>query len=164
MLLTIALLGTLGAAAAAGLALACGRRPFTQRTWRALRMRRSSNRAVANRVIGYASAREPGELERQSAAIERGCRAHGWTLVCVVRDNGPAYAFGRRPGLVQAVRQVTEGVAGGLVVESVHHLGSSDDEIHARLRWLARNAIRPVALDGDMNGTPNGRRPASVRR
>jgi DNA invertase Pin-like site-specific DNA recombinase len=102
--------------------------------------------------VGYASARDRGELERQAAAIERACRERGWTLACVIRENGTAETNGRkRPGLAHAVKQLREGLAGALVVDSRDHLGRSHAEIRGQLEWIAGSGVELVALD-DANG------------
>jgi peptidoglycan hydrolase-like protein with peptidoglycan-binding domain len=110
-------------------------------------------------VVGYASAQDRAALDRQAAAIERGCRERGWTLACVIRENGSANGNGRkRPGLSHAVKQVREGLAGRVVVDSIDHLGHSEDEIQAQLQWFAGNDINLVALDAVGNGTRKRRR------
>ena len=119
-------------------------------------------------VVGYASAHERAELERQAAAIERACREREWTLVCVIRESGSANGNGhKRPGLAHAVRQVREGLAGRLVVDSLDHLGHSEAEVQAQLRRLAPDGSALVALDGNGNGNGNGahkrRRPRRAR-
>ena len=114
----------------------------------------------SQRVVGYASAREPAELERQAAAIERACRDRGWTLACVIRENWSANGNGRkRPGLAHAVKQVREGPAGRLVVDSLEHLGGSKDEIRAQLQGFADSDVELVDLHVGGNGTRKGRQP-----
>ena len=111
-------------------------------------------------VVGYASAQDRAELERQAAAIEQACRERGWTLACVIRENGSTNGNGRkRPGLAHAVKQVREGPAGRLVVDSLHHLGRSEDEIQAQLRSFAGKDIDLVALDAVGNARRKRRRP-----
>ena len=110
-------------------------------------------------VVGYASAQDRAELDRQAAAIERACRERGWTVACVIRENGSANGNGRRrPGLAHAVKQVREGLAGRLVVDSLDHLGHSKVEIEAQLQSLAGDDIDLVALDGGGNGKRKHRR------
>jgi DNA invertase Pin-like site-specific DNA recombinase len=111
-------------------------------------------------VVGYASAQDRAELERQAAAIERACRDRGWTLACVIRENCSAKGNGRkRPGLAHAVKQVREGPAGRLVVDSLEHLGGSKDEIRAQLQGFSENDVDLVALHAGGNGTQKGRQP-----
>jgi peptidoglycan hydrolase-like protein with peptidoglycan-binding domain len=127
----------------------------------------SAAQQPAPRVVGYASAQDQAELERQAAAIERACRERGWTLACVIRENGSASGDRRkRPGLAHAVKQVREGLAGRLVVDSLTHLGRSEDEIREQLERVAGNEIDLVALDAGGNGTPKRRRqrPARARQ
>jgi len=113
------------------------------------------------RVVGYASARDRADLDRQAAAIEQACRERGWTLACVIRENGSANGNGRkRPGLAHAVKQVHQGLAGRVVVASLDHFGRSEDEIRAQLQRFAADEIDVVALDGGGNGTRKRRRPA----
>jgi len=115
-------------------------------------------------VVGYASAADGAELERQAAAIERACREREWTLACVIRENGSANGDGRkRPGLAHAVKQVREGLAGRLVVDSLDHLGHSQDEVRAQLERCAGDGINLVALDGGRNGTRKRRRRERAR-
>jgi peptidoglycan hydrolase-like protein with peptidoglycan-binding domain len=109
-------------------------------------------------VVGYASAHDRAELERQAAAIERACRERGWTLACVIRENGSANGNGhKRPGLAHAAKQVRAGVGGRLVVESLDHLGPAKGEVRARLHWLAGLDIDLVALDANGNGNVSAR-------
>jgi peptidoglycan hydrolase-like protein with peptidoglycan-binding domain len=118
----------------------------------------------SRRVVGYASAQDHAELERQAAAIERACRERGWTLACVIRENGSGNGNGRkRPGLAHAVKQVHEGLAGSLVVDSLDHLGRSEDEIQAQLQSFASKDIDLVALDTVGNAARKRRRPRRAR-
>jgi peptidoglycan hydrolase-like protein with peptidoglycan-binding domain len=111
------------------------------------------------RVVGYASAQDQAELQRQAAAIERACRERGWTLACVIRENGSANGNGRkRPGFAHAVKQVREGLAGRVVVDSLDHLGHSEDDARVQLRSLGADDIDLVALHAGGNGTPKRRR------
>jgi DNA invertase Pin-like site-specific DNA recombinase len=115
-------------------------------------------------VVGYASANDRVELERQAAAIERACRERGWTLACVIRENGSANGNGnKRPGLAHAVRQVRERLAGRLVVDSLDHLGHSEDEVQAQLRRFAADGIELVALDRNGHAARRRRRPKPAR-
>jgi DNA invertase Pin-like site-specific DNA recombinase len=86
----------------------------------------------------------------------------------VIRENGSANGNangngngtgGRRPGLAHAVKQVREGLAGRLVVDSLDHLGRSEDEVRAQLESFAGEDIDLVALDAVANGTRKRRRP-----
>jgi peptidoglycan hydrolase-like protein with peptidoglycan-binding domain len=115
-------------------------------------------------VVGYASAQDPAELERQAAAIERACHDRGWTLACVIQENGTTNGNGRsRPGLAQAVKQVREGPAGRLVVESIERLGDSQDEIRAQLTGFSDDDIDLVALHASGNPPRKPRRPKRVK-
>lgn len=116
-------------------------------------------------VVGYASAGDQAELERQAAAIERACIERGWTLACVIRESGSSNGNGhKRPGLAHAVKQVRNGLGGRLVVDSLDHLGHSKDEIEAQLGRSAGNGIELVALDTVGSAAPKGRRPRRARR
>jgi DNA invertase Pin-like site-specific DNA recombinase len=115
-------------------------------------------------VVGYASAQDPAELERQAVAIERACHDRGWTLACVIQENGTTNGNGRsRPGLAQAVKQVREGPAGRLVVESIERLGDSQDEIRAQLTGFSDDDIDLVALHASGNPPRKPRRPKRVK-
>jgi peptidoglycan hydrolase-like protein with peptidoglycan-binding domain len=115
----------------------------------------------SQRVVGYASAHDRAELERQAAAIERACRERGWTLACVIQENGSANGNGRkRPGLAHAVKQVHEGLAVRLIVDSLDHLGRSENEIRAQLQSCAGDDVDLVALDAGGNGTRKRRQPS----
>jgi hypothetical protein len=116
-------------------------------------------------VVGYASASDRAELERQAAAIERGCRERGWTVACVIRENGSANDNGhKRPGLAHAVKQVRNGLAGKLVVDSLDQLGRSENEIRAQLQRCEGDGVDLVALHGGGNGTRKRRRHGRARR
>jgi peptidoglycan hydrolase-like protein with peptidoglycan-binding domain len=119
----------------------------------------------SQRVVGYASAQDPAELERQAAAIERACRERGWTLACVIRENGSSNGNGgKRPGLAHAVKQIRGGLAGRIVVSSVDHLGHAEDDLRAHLVSIAADDIDLVALEANGNRTPKGRRPKRAVR
>jgi DNA invertase Pin-like site-specific DNA recombinase len=77
----------------------------------------------------------------------------------VIQENGSANGNGhKRPGLAHAVKQVREGLAGRLVVDSLDHLGRSEDEIRAQLKSFAGDDIDLVTLDAGGNGTRKRRR------
>ena len=119
----------------------------------------------SDRVVGYASARDPAELERQATVIERACRERGWTLACVIRESGSPNGNGRkRPGLAHAAKQIRAGLAARIVVASLDHLGHSEDELRAQLVSAAAEDIELVALDANGNGTPKGRQPKRAAR
>lgn len=119
----------------------------------------------SQRVVGYASAQDPDELERQAAAIERACRERGWTLACVIRESGSPNGNGRkRPGLGHAAKQIRAGLARQIVVTSLDHLAPSEDELRAQLVSAAADDIELVALDANGDGTPKGRRPKRAVR
>jgi peptidoglycan hydrolase-like protein with peptidoglycan-binding domain len=113
---------------------------------------------LPSRVVGYASAQDQAELDRQAAAIKRACRERGWTLACVIRENGSANGTGcKRPGLAHAFKQVRRGLAGSVVVDSLDHLGQSEDETRAQLQSLGAADTDLVALHAGGNGTPRRR-------
>jgi peptidoglycan hydrolase-like protein with peptidoglycan-binding domain len=125
----------------------------------------TNGRQRSQRVVGYASAQDPAELERQAASIEQACRERGWTLACVIRENGSPSGNGRkRPGLGHAAKQVRAGLAARIVVASLDDLGHSEDEFRAQLVSAAADDVELVALDANGNGTPKGRRPKRVGR
>jgi peptidoglycan hydrolase-like protein with peptidoglycan-binding domain len=117
------------------------------------------SRTPSPTVVGYASGRNRGELDRGAAAVTRACRERGSTLACVIRENGSANGNGRkRPGLAHAVTQVHEGRAGGLVLDCLDHLGHSDAEICAQLEWFLNNDVDLVAVDVGLDtSTDEGR-------
>jgi peptidoglycan hydrolase-like protein with peptidoglycan-binding domain len=118
----------------------------------------------SRRVVGYASAPNQAELERQAAAIERACRDRGWTLACVIRENGSAKGNGRkRPGLAHAVKQVRGGLAGTLVVDRLDRLGRAEGEIRAQLQGHGDNDIDLVALDAGGNAMRKRRRASRAK-
>jgi DNA invertase Pin-like site-specific DNA recombinase len=83
----------------------------------------------------------------------------------VIRENGSANGNGhKRPGLAHAVKQVRNGLAGKLVVDSLDQLGRSEDEIRAQLRRCEGDGIDLVALHAGGNGTRKRRRYGRVRR
>jgi peptidoglycan hydrolase-like protein with peptidoglycan-binding domain len=119
----------------------------------------------SQRAVGYASAQDPAELERQAAAIERACDERGWTLACVIRENGSPNGNGRkRPGLVHAAKQIRAGLAARIVVASLDDLGHSEDELRAQLVSAGADDVELVALDANGHGTPkSGRAKRAVR-
>jgi len=102
----------------------------------------------SQRVVGYASGLDPGDLDRQADAIERACRERGWTLARVVRDEGSGEPKAlNRPGLAHALRQLREGAAAGLVVDRLAEVGHSTGELKVLLQWCASHDVDLVALD-----------------
>ena len=111
--------------------------------------------AERTRVVGYALAREPHELERCAGAIRRACSDHGWTLACLVRDGGTAP---RRPGLAYALDQVSKEMTPRLVVSRLEHVARSARDVAALLAWCARLGVVLVVLDVGLDtGTREGR-------
>ena len=107
----------------------------------------------------------PSRARASGAAIERACRERGWTLACVIRENGSPNGNGRkRPGLAHAAKQIRAGLAARIVVASLDHLGHSEDELRAQLVSATAEDIELVALDANGNGTPKGRRPKQAVR
>jgi len=83
----------------------------------------------------------------------------------VIRENGSANGNGhKRPGLAHAVKQVRSGLAGKLVVDSLDHLGRSEDEIRTQLQRCAGDGIDLVALDAGGNSARTRRRDGRARR
>jgi peptidoglycan hydrolase-like protein with peptidoglycan-binding domain len=110
------------------------------------------------RVVGYASGQNRGELEDHAAAVERACRERGWTLACVIRENGSNGNRHKRPGLAHAVKQVREGLARGLVVDRLDHLGPTEEEVRAQVEWFAGHDLDLVAVDVGLDtSTDEGR-------
>jgi hypothetical protein len=100
--------------------------------------------AEESRVVGYALAHEPRELERYAAAIRRTCSDRGWTLACLVRDGGAAP---RRPGLAYALDRVSKEVTPRLVVGRLDHIARSVGDVAALLAWCASVGVVLVVLD-----------------
>ena len=111
------------------------------------------------RVVGYASGQNRRELEDHAAAVERASRDRGWTLACVIRENGSPNGHGhKRPGLAHAVKQVREGLARGLVIDRLDHLGPTEEEIRAQVEWFAGRDRDLVAVDVGLDtSTDEGR-------
>jgi peptidoglycan hydrolase-like protein with peptidoglycan-binding domain len=143
----IALLGTLGATALWLLSKSVrdrGRRQAAP----AADATPSGRRSPPPRVVGYARAQDPGELEHQAVAIEQACRERGWILARVVQDHGsPQPKALKRPGLAHALRQLGEGGAAHLVVDRLERLGRSLAELRVVLQWCARHDVDVVALN-----------------
>jgi hypothetical protein len=114
-------------------------------------------------VIGYVTASDGanGRMIPPERAIERACERAGWRLVAIVRDRDGGRLL-ERPGLSQALEQIADGQAGGLVVTDARLLSRSLD-FAGLVSWFREREAALIALDlGVDTSTPEGSRVAST--
>ena len=109
-------------------------------------------------VYGYASfsardgANENEELRRQSDAIAAACERRSLELVQIVREREPSNGKSlRRPGLEYALKRLSSGAAGALVVFDLFRLTSSAAELGAILEWFVLGEMRLIALSQEID-------------
>jgi DNA invertase Pin-like site-specific DNA recombinase len=102
-------------------------------------------------AIGYvrgAATHLDDDLRRQAETIERLCLRHGWELVSLVHELGPAKSRPlNRPGLGGAMQRLMAGDATCLVVSDLRVLCRSVGELGGVLDALERARARLVALE-----------------
>lgn len=113
-------------------------------------------------VIGYVTCDDLRTAVPHEVAIRDACERHGWKLVHVARDSrtagGRALA---RPGLSYALAQLSEGLAGRLVVHELRQLARSAGELRVVLSWFLEIGVPLTALDVDLDtGSPEGEKAA----
>lgn len=104
-------------------------------------------------VYGYASfsAREGAvtgkELRSQAVMIAAECERLGLELLQVVSEREPVNGKGLgRPGLEYALKRISSGEAGGLMVCDLFRLTDSPAELGAILDWFVRGDTRLVSV------------------
>jgi DNA invertase Pin-like site-specific DNA recombinase len=116
--------------------------------------RRGSRLAPDEAVIGYFVRGD--DDARDVADIESACRASGWRLLQVVRDQEGSRAR-ERPGLTYARNEIGAGRARGLVVSDLQRLMRSFVDVGGLLEWLRDADATLIALDLDLDtGTTRG--------
>jgi hypothetical protein len=115
-------------------------------------------------VIGYVTAPAHAvhaDLSPTERTIEQACERAGWRLVAIVRDPEGGRILDR-PGLSQALEQITNGQAAGLVVNDARLLSRSLD-FAGLVNWFRDAEVPLIALDlGLDTSTPEGSRVAST--
>lgn len=121
------------------------------------------------RLLAYArvSTSEQAErgygLEAQATAIREACKARGWELVELIRDEGESGKSLERPGLRRALERLAAGEADGLLVSKLDRLSRSVVDFGLLLEWFTEAELTLVALDlGVDTSTPGGRLVANV--
>jgi hypothetical protein len=103
-------------------------------------------------VIGYV-ALTAGDIDVFAPArgIGAWCEANGWPLAKVLHDTDGAARAHTRRGLAQALEEVHDGRAAGLVLARLRDLADTAVEIGPLLRRFADGDAFVVALDYDVN-------------
>jgi DNA invertase Pin-like site-specific DNA recombinase/peptidoglycan hydrolase-like protein with peptidoglycan-binding domain len=113
-------------------------------------------------VLGYVTSDNLRTAAPHEAAIREACKRHGWKLVHLARDS--SFVGGRalaRPGLSYALAQLSEGLAGRLVVHELRQLARSADELRVVLSWFLNAGVALTALDVALDtGSPEGEKAA----
>jgi DNA invertase Pin-like site-specific DNA recombinase len=129
-------------------------------------VRRSTSSLEAGEpVIGYVTlaANAPQtDADAPALAIERACERERWELLEVVtdRENGNAL---ERPGLNNALQQIADGRARGLVVDDLRRVARSMPAFATLLSWFRDAHAALIALDfGIDTSTPAGQKLAST--
>jgi peptidoglycan hydrolase-like protein with peptidoglycan-binding domain len=114
-------------------------------------------------VLGYVTVDAHASASRDSLEnIESICRAAGWDLQTVIRDEEIVDVCAR-PGLAHALERITSGHARALVIGDIRQLTPSLDDLGTLLAWFrdadARLILPEVNLD---TGTTEGDKTAST--
>lgn len=106
-------------------------------------------------AIGYGRATISGSTEAQADNIRRYAASRGLDLIAYYSDDGRTGATLRRPGLHSVIREVEEGRAKIVIVDSVDHLSRDEDHLRYLRKLFARKGVAVHALsDGPWNGEP----------
>jgi Resolvase, N terminal domain len=114
-------------------------------------------------VLGYVSAPTDPDgtgIRASTRAVELACDRAGWQLIDMFHDL-KRYRTMRRPGLFEALEQIADGNARGLVVSQARLLGNSITDLAQVLSWFRDARAVFIALDlGLDTSTPAGSRVA----
>jgi peptidoglycan hydrolase-like protein with peptidoglycan-binding domain/DNA invertase Pin-like site-specific DNA recombinase len=118
--------------------------------------------AQATPVLGYVTSEDLRSGVPHEVAIREACKRRNWKLVHLARDS--RVAGGRtlaRPGLSDALAQLTAGRASRLVVHELRQLARSAGELRVVLSWFLHMGVPLTALDVDLDtGTAEGEKAA----
>lgn len=124
---------------------------------------------AGTKVIGYVRVSTAEQaagghgLDAQESAIRHEVERRGWVLVRIARDEGASGKDTDRPGLLEALRDVRDGAASGLVVGKLDRLSRSVVDFGTILDHFNEWGATLVALDlGVDTSTPTGRLVANV--
>ncbi len=108
---------------------------------------------AGTKVIGYVRVSTAEQavgghgMDAQEVAIRAEVDRRGWVLVRIVRDEGASGKDTDRPGLLDALRQVRDGAASGLVVAKLDRLSRSVVDFGTILDHFIDWGATLVALD-----------------
>jgi DNA invertase Pin-like site-specific DNA recombinase len=117
------------------------------------------------RAIGYVylSDSSSGDLNEQTAEIERHCHARGLLLASAVHDVERAGRGDHRPALAWALEQLAAGRAETLVIGRLRDLSSNVAGLAPLLRWFESERRSLFAIDLQLDtSTSSGRQTASA--
>lgn len=123
---------------------------------------------AGTKVLGYARVSTAEQavggygMDAQEAAIRAEVERRGWVLVGIVREEGSGKDTDR-PGLLDALRQVRDGSASGLIVAKLDRLSRSVIDFGSILERMNEWGATLVALDLQVDtSTPTGKLIANV--
>jgi hypothetical protein len=112
-------------------------------------------------VLGYV---RNGSAELVAADLDEVCAEHQWAMVRIIReadDAGPRLV--ERPGLLNAIEQIEQGQAAGLVAPRVRELSTRLDDLAMILQYLTAADGFLATADEDIDtSTPDGKAAAAT--
>jgi len=112
-------------------------------------------------VLGYV---RHGSAELVAADLDEVCAEHQWAMVRIIREADDAGTrLVERPGLLNAIEQIEQGEAAGLVAPRVRELSTRLDDLAMILQYVtAADAFLATADDDIDTSTPDGKAAAAT--
>jgi peptidoglycan hydrolase-like protein with peptidoglycan-binding domain len=112
-------------------------------------------------VLGYV---RHGSAERVAADLDQVCAQHQWAMVRIIREADDAGTrLVERPGLLDAIEQIEQGHAAGLVAPRVRELSTRLDDLAMILQYLTAADGFLATADQDIDtSTPDGQAAAAT--
>jgi peptidoglycan hydrolase-like protein with peptidoglycan-binding domain len=112
-------------------------------------------------VLGYV---RNGSAELVAADLDEVCAEHQWAMVRIIRESDDAGTrLVERPGLLNAIEQIEQGQAAGLVAPRVRELTTRLDDLAMILQYLTAADGFLATADQDIDtSTPDGKAAAAT--
>jgi DNA invertase Pin-like site-specific DNA recombinase len=118
------------------------------------------------RLVGYirtSTSDQHNGLDAQEDVIREHCRARGWTIAGIERDQASGKTTNGRPGLERALAACRSGLTDGIIASKVDRLSRSVVDFGRLLEDARRHDFNVVCLDLGVDlSTPQGELIANV--